>query len=100
MAILLQRKKCYHAVSNRTAGMRLELAKKRPKRGKREAKFSASVAWNISKICKNPFMGTFLEFKMVIFDLFIRVFKNSSVIFDFQLYVWNKSCQKRHFKQY
>ena len=30
MAILLQRKKCYHAVSKRMAGMRVELAKKRP----------------------------------------------------------------------
>jgi len=28
MAILIQRKKCYHAISKRTAGMRVELAKK------------------------------------------------------------------------
>ena len=30
MEILLQRKKCYHAVSKRTADMRVELAKKNP----------------------------------------------------------------------
>ena len=53
----------------------------------REAKFTGSIALNayndISKIRKNPVVGTFFRIKNLLFsNLFIRVLENSSVRFD------------------